>query len=79
MLTETEKEAIRNQAKAILESFAKRLDDVDTSSVRESESGEGGVREEGEGESVKEIFRKAMFDNAPKSSGDFIVAESKKW
>lgn len=62
MISEKEKEEIRQEAKALLEKFAKALDKVKFKE-KDLKSGIGGFREEGEGEEAEEDFRKTMFEN----------------
>ena len=78
MISESEKEEIKKEAKEILDKFANSLEKV---KVKKTEKKEkiGGFREEGKGEEADEDFRKRMFENAPRKEGDFILAEKKKW
>ena len=78
MISESEKEEIKKEAKEILDKFANSLEKV---KVKKAEKKEkiGGFRKEGNGEETDEDFRKRMFDNAPRKEGDFILAEKKKW
>ena len=83
---EQNREEIRNEAREILEKFAKTLDRVKGLKIKDTNgkdfSGElSGVRVEGKGEICGEDgdFRKRMFENAPKKNGDCIVAEQASW
>ena len=78
MVSEKEREAIRKEAKKILDNFAKALSKV---KVREKKLKKelGGFREEGEGKICDPLFKKTMLANAPETDGDYIVAEKKKW
>ena len=83
---EQNREEIRNEAREILEKFAKTLDRVKGLKIKDTNgkdfSGElSGVRVEGKGEICGEDgdFRKRMFENAPKKNGDCIVAEKASW
>jgi hypothetical protein len=76
-VSDKEKEAIKEQAKAIMDDFSKKLSRV-------GELKEGFIerdeceRDEDSGKPA-EIDRKIMMSNAPKSNKDFIIAEKKKW
>lgn len=74
---EKEKEAIRKQAKDIMDNFSKKLSKVSRLKEATVERPEG-EREEGEGK-CEDIDRKIMFDNAPSSNKDFIVSEKGSW
>ncbi|MCX8159148.1 MAG: hypothetical protein N3D20_02550 [Candidatus Pacearchaeota archaeon] len=78
MIDEAKKEEIREEARKILEKFARRLEKVKLKE-RKRKVGETGYREEGEGVKGDEDFRKRMFENAPEKDGDCIIAEKKKW
>lgn len=70
-------EAIRKQAKGILESFAKALEKV---SVKEaSVEREQDRRKENEGNAGDSEFRKIMLENAPEKDDDCIKAEKGSW
>lgn len=78
-VSEQEKEEIKKQAKAIMDSFSKKLASVkekipDTFIERKEME-----RTEGEGNESDSDFRKRMFDNAPNKNSDFIIAEKKGW
>jgi len=77
-MNEKQKESIRKEAKEILDSFARKLEGVKFKE-KKLKKGLGGFREEGAGEKCDPEFRKRMFDNAPNTEGDFLVAEKKKW
>ena len=77
MVSETQKEAIRKEARVILDNFAKALgkapspkDYVRTSSEQ---------RAEGQGMECDNDFRARLLDNAPNKTGDCIVSEKGKW
>lgn len=78
MINDSEKIEIKKQAQAILESFSEALAEVKLEK-KEFKKGESGFREEGEGSEVDDYFRKQMFENAPRTEGDCILAEKKKW
>ncbi len=73
-----DKEKIRKEAKTILDRFSKALEKVKVKK-KPLKAELGGFREEGEGKICDPNFRKSMFENAPKTEGDFIIAEKKKW
>lgn len=76
-LSEKDKEEIKKQVNSILDSFSKKLSEIDE---KEEESFvERDASERVEGENPEEISRKIMFENAPEKNDDFIIAEKKKW
>jgi len=77
-MNEQEKDKIRKQAQELLEKFGKSLENVKLKEKRESKD-VGGFREEGLGNVSDGEFRARVFENAPEKSGDFIIAEKKKW
>jgi hypothetical protein len=77
-VSEKEKEAIKKQAKGIMDSFSKRLSRVKVSKEEPAIIREECERPEGGGVSL-DMDRKIMFENAPKKNKDFIIAEKKKW
>ena len=78
MVTDEKREGIRKEARRILDSFVSALEKVEIKEEKIKKN-VGGFREEGEGEKGNDDFRKRMFDNAPKTEGDCILAEKKKW
>ncbi len=72
------REEIAAEARAILRSFAERLEKV-TFKEKKQKKSVGGYREEGSARAPESSFREAMFANAPLKSEDFILAEKKKW
>lgn len=77
-MVEIRSEQIREEARKILEEFAKSLSKIKIDKKTESIE-VGGFREEGSGQSFDESFRKKMFENAPEKDGDFIIEEKKQW
>jgi len=76
-LDNKKKEEIKKEAKKLLDKFSKSLESVKSSEsnvVRDSDR-----REEGQGHKGKEKFRDIMFENAPSTNKDFLVAEKKTW
>jgi len=76
-VSEKEKEEIKKQAKKLLDNFASKLKKIKTKEQL-YESGEG-MREQGEPWNSDEEFRNLMFDNAPFTEDDFLVAEKGGW
>lgn len=76
-LSDKERKEIEEQAKEIMLGFGERLEGLpsipDVSLERDDFE-----RAEGVGDKT-EINRRLMFENAPESSGDFIVAEKGGW
>lgn len=77
MLSDTEKEAIRREAHAILTQFGATLERVRTPDSAERETSE--VRTPGKGLACDTDFRTRMFANAPEATKDSIVAEKAGW
>lgn len=77
-INDAKREAIRKEAKGILDSFAKTLAKVKLKGKSETVM-VGGFREEGSGKKGDEEFRRAMFNNASSKDEDNIIAEKKKW
>jgi len=69
---------IQKEAKSILLRFSKKLKTVTLKKAEETQE-IGGFRTEGPGHDADPEFRKQLFANAPKTEGDFIIAEKKKW
>lgn len=78
MVTDTQKEAILKEARGILDSFAKELAYVKTSHLSRK-TNHSGMRTEGKGMRCEEDFRARMFENAPKTGNDCIIAEKATW
>ncbi len=72
-----DQEMIKQQAKAIIDSFASELEkiDVEEELVERDED----RRPEKEPMMCDPEFRKTLFENAPNKKGDCIVAEKGKW
>ena len=78
-VSEQEKKDIKFQAKKIMDSFSKKLSDLDKISEEPFiERGEG-FRQGEQGKECDETFRDMLFKNAPTKNNDFIIAEKKKW
>ena len=79
MVSDIEKEKIREEARALLESFAKKLEKIRLpDEKKEKVLKNSGMREEGQGEETNSDFKKRFLDNAPSVEDDKIVAEKKK-
>lgn len=80
MLSPSEKAKIQKQARGILDKFARKLEKVKGVPKAGKRDGKlSGFREEGNGLKADEDFRERIFENAPKSQGDFFIAEKKEW
>ncbi len=77
-VSEKEKEEIKKQAKQIMDSFSSKLSKIDKKMKEPFIEREEGEREEGERKD-SDFSREIMFENAPNTSKDFIIAEKKKW
>ncbi|HLC87412.1 MAG TPA: hypothetical protein VJH65_04015 [Candidatus Nanoarchaeia archaeon] len=79
-VSESEKKEIQKQAKEIMDNFSKKLAVVETKLKEEPliERSEG-ERPEGSGKSDNSFDKKIMLENAPKSDGEFIIAERAEW
>jgi len=71
-------ELIRKEAKQLLDNFAKSLDNVKVKPKKIPQETKG-FREESIPEKPNKEFKNKMFANAPKTNGDFIISEKKKW
>ena len=78
-VSDEEKKVIKRQSKKIMDSFSKRLAEVDKNTEDVSVERGSGMRDEGNGEDCDETFREMFFKNAPHKEGDFILGEKKKW
>ncbi|MBI2630020.1 hypothetical protein HYW76_02880 [Candidatus Pacearchaeota archaeon] len=72
-----EREEIEKQAKEIMNSFAEVLENISVKDAR-IEREEDRREEKGGGDEDKD-FRKIMFENAPKTEENCIVAEKGEW
>ena len=75
-VSDVERKKIEVEAKALLDSFSKKLDGVD---LKEEPSIDREVFSRAEGSEALDIDRDIMFGNAPKTNGDFIVVEKGGW
>ena len=76
-MSEKEKEDVKKQVNSIIDSFSKKL-----STIKEKIDEQFIEREKFEREedgNPSELSKQIMFENAPESNKDFIIAEKKKW
>ena len=78
-VSEKEKEAIKKEAKRIMDKFSEKLSNVGKKISEPLIYREEFEREEKEGKESNFDFRERMFVNAPRKNKDFIIAEKKKW
>ena len=78
-VSESEKESIKKQAKAIMDSFSKKLSKIDKKMPEPLIEREKCEREENEGKGCGDFDRRIMFKNAPSKNDDFVVAEKGGW
>ncbi len=78
-ISEDEKERIRRDAKKIIDSFSEKISKIKVPDEEPIVKRKEFERIEGNGEECDNDFKKIMFENAPNKSGDFILAEKKKW
>ena len=69
---------IDKETKNILLKFSKSLERVKLIKVNKKKE-LGGFRIENNGKDHDPEFRKLLFQNAPKTEGNFIISEKKKW
>lgn len=78
-ISKEEQEKIKEEAKGIMDSFAKALEKVENELSEDfSVKREFQTRKETHASSKKE-FQDIFFENAPSKSGNFIKAEKGKW
>ena len=76
-VSESEKEEIRTESKALLEKFRKKLDKIKSKEGHFENN--SGTREEGSGWKTNPDFKDLTMLNAPFVEDDFIVAEKGGW
>lgn len=69
---------IQKQAKQLLDKFARSFEKI-FFKPKKSPKKTGGFREESPPVPQNKEFKKAMFQNAPETQGDFLISEKKKW
>lgn len=85
-LSEKDKEEIKKQVAVILDSFSKKLSQIDREIKEQAIEREEYVRKEkinqkepSKKENMPNFSRQKMFENAPDKNEDSIIAEKKKW
>ena len=78
-VSEEEKGSIKQEAKRIMDAFAKALSKADSAKVDENLRRVKQKRKEKKEQECDEAFRKIFMDNAPNKDDDFILAEKGKW
>lgn len=78
-VSKEEKEEIKKQAKAIMDSFSEKLSKIDKKIAEPLIERVEGERKEEKASECDDSFRETMFENAPKKNKDFIIAEKKGW
>ena len=86
-VTDEEAEKIKEEAKGIMNSFAKAIASVEKESKeipfveREDQTREESKEKKSDKAAEKENqeFRDAFFENAPEKTGDYLKAERGKW
>jgi Asp-tRNA(Asn)/Glu-tRNA(Gln) amidotransferase C subunit len=76
-IIEQEKDALRSEAKQILEKFAKSIEGIKIKQKKDKKE-LSGFRENSNMKTDSD-FRGKMFENAPQSDENFIITEKKKW
>jgi Asp-tRNA(Asn)/Glu-tRNA(Gln) amidotransferase C subunit len=76
-MSEKEKEEVKKQVNSIIDSFSKKLSTIKDKIDEQFIEREKFERDE-EG-NASEIKKEIMFQNAPESNKDFIIAEKKRW
>jgi|TARA_B100001971_G_C17719605_1_gene300483 Asp-tRNA(Asn)/Glu-tRNA(Gln) amidotransferase C subunit len=77
-VSDKEKEQIKKDAKAIMDSFSKKLARVDKKISEPVIERDEFERVENSSKGI-DIDRKTMFENAPNKNDDFIIAEKGGW
>ena len=78
-VSKEEKEEIKKQAKAIMDSFSEKLSKIDKKIAEPLIERVECERKEEKASECDDSFRETMFGNAPKKNKDFIIAEKKGW
>ena len=75
-----DKAKIEQEAKQLLDKFAKALEKVEKENTQDFYvERDSDVRTEQEGKQYPTIFKSKILKNAPKSDDDFIIAEKGSW
>lgn len=72
------KQEIKEQAKKILDDFSKALEGIEDKKLLSGVERSKQLREETKTFCDKE-FKKLFLKNVPKTEGDYVLAEKKKW
>ncbi len=72
------KQEIKEQAKKILDDFSKALEGIEDKKLLSGVERDKQLREETKTFCDKE-FKKLFLKNVPKTEGDYVLAEKKKW
>jgi predicted Asp-tRNA(Asn)/Glu-tRNA(Gln) amidotransferase subunit C len=71
---------VKQEAKNLLDKFAKALEKVEKEELSESfVDRENFFREEGSGSESDKGFKERMIHNAPRHDEDFVIAEKGNW
>lgn len=73
-----DKKKIEEQAKKIMDEFSKALDKLETIDTPVGFEREENIRES-KAATADKAFKERMLKNAPKTKGDYVVAEKKHW
>ena len=76
-ISEKEKAQIKQEAKSLLDEFAKKLTKIKTKETHLENN--SGTREEGSGWQTDEEFKNTTLSNAPFTEEGFLVAEKGVW
>jgi predicted Asp-tRNA(Asn)/Glu-tRNA(Gln) amidotransferase subunit C len=80
MNTRVDEAKVKEQAREILDKFARALEKVEKEELSESfVDREEFMREEGKGEDSVSGFKEKMLENSPRHDDDFIIAEKGEW
>ncbi len=77
-LNDVKRAEIGMQAQQILKKFGDSFAEIELFE-QEIHTKTSGFRKEGSGSKADDEFREMVFVNAPEKTGDFIIAEKKKW
>ncbi len=79
MLSEQEKQQVREKAWQIMKEFSKELEKVEHEKIPHALTSETGTRPESDSVKCDNEFRELMFKNAPKKNHSSIIAEKGEW
>jgi Asp-tRNA(Asn)/Glu-tRNA(Gln) amidotransferase C subunit len=78
-VSETERENIKKEAKAIMDNFSKKLERINKKTEEPIIERDECERQEAQGKESDEMFRKAILNNAPEKNNDFVIGEKGGW